>query len=233
MEPDVIEHRLGYHFRDREWMVRAFTHPSMGGENPAHSLAYERLEYLGDAVLELVVSTELFKLHPAADEGELTKRRAALVSRKHLAHLAGRLGWGDQLVMSPQLEKIGGRSTLSILANTFESIIGAVMMDAGYEEARRVSLHLLQHSLQSQGALQAANPKGELQERLQALCGTGPTYRVLQLPGMPPAFEATALWQGREIGHGRGSSKHKAEVDAASHALERYDDLLAAYRAGE
>lgn len=218
MQRERIESQLGYTFTTVEWLQQALTHPS-AGQHRAAQLAYERLEYLGDAVLELVVSTELFRMFTEADEGLLTKMRAAIVSRKHLAGLADALGWGAQLTMSSPLEKSGGRRTLSILANTFETVIGAVMMDAGYEEARRVSLLLLRDSLENAAGLLASNPKGELQEILQALSPEGPVYSVHQQPGMPPSFVATALWQGREIGHGSGSSKHKAEIAAAADAL--------------
>lgn len=223
MQKELIESKLDYAFAREEWLQQALTHPS-ANINRDTNLAYERLEYLGDAVLELVVSTELFRLYPTADEGVLTKMRASIVSRRHLAKLAGELGWGEQLTMNAQLEKSGGRTTLSILANTFESIIGAVMLDAGYEEARRVSLRLLGNSLSDAPKLLSDNPKGELQERLQALSTSGPTYHVQQEPGMPPSFTATALWGGQEIGHGCGTSKHKAEIAAAADALlsERY-----------
>lgn len=219
MQRELIESKLGYTFRNEELLQQALTHPSSC--DTASGLAYERLEYLGDAVLELVVSTELFHLHAEADEGRLTKMRAGIVSRRHLAQLAAELGWGEQLSMSTQLAKSGGRSTLSILANTFESIIGAVMMDAGYEEARRVSLHLLAGSISRATQLLSDNPKGELQEILQAIGPVGPAYRVQQEPGMPPSFIATALWGELEIGHGRATSKHKAEIAAAADALER------------
>ena len=227
MQRELIEERLSYTFADAEWLRQALTHPS-AAQSRALQLAYERLEYLGDAVLELAVSAELFRRFPASDEGELTKMRASIVSRKHLAKLAEGLGWGDLLIMSPQLDKNGGRTTLSILANTFESIIGAVMMDSGYEEARRVSLLLLEKSLQQVGGFHSANPKGELQEILQALSPVGPTYSVEQEEGMPPAFTAKALWQGQVIGSGAGSSKHKAEVAAAADALasEAYLSLM-------
>lgn len=218
MQREIIERRLDYKFREAEWLVQALTHPSAGQSRTAQ-LAYERLEYLGDAVLELVVSRALFDMYPAADEGQLTQMRAAIVSRKHLAELSGQLGWGEQLILSAQLEKNGGRRTLSILANTFESVIGAVLMDSDYDTARRVSLRLLEQSLQGAGNHSTANPKGELQEILQAHSPHSPTYSVEQLPGMPPTFAAKVYWQGSEIGAGAGSSKHKAEIAAAAAAL--------------
>lgn len=218
MQKELIEKKLGYQFRQSKWLEQAFTHPS-SNKDLSTNLAYERLEYLGDAVLELVVSAKLFEQYPEADEGVLTKMRAGIVSRRHLAQLAEQLGWGKQLIMSAQLERSGGRSTLSILANTFESIIGAVMIDAGYEEARRVSLKLLETSLSNAQNLLSGNPKGELQEILQAIDSTGPVYSVEQEPGIPPAFEAKAYWHEVEIGRGRAGSKHKAEIAAAADAL--------------
>lgn len=220
MEKQLIESKLGYTFTGDERLRQALTHPSSGGGRAAN-IAYERLEYLGDAVLELVVSTELLRLFPDADEGVLSKMRAGIVSRKHLAELAEELGWGEQLVMSSQLERSGGRSTLSILANTFESIIGAVMEDGGYEAARSVSLRLLQKSLHSAKNLLSTNPKGELQEILQSLYTESPTYHAEQQSDKPPFFTATALWRGQVIGSGSGSSKHKAEIAAAANALEK------------
>ena len=218
MQKELAESKLDYRFADDSWLSQALTHPS-ACRDIAGNLAYERLEYLGDAVLELVVSAELFRRFPDASEGVLTKMRAGIVSRRHLAQLAEALGWGEQLTMSSQLEKTGGRLTLSVLANTFESIIGAVMMDGGYDEARRVSLRLLEQSLCAAPELLSDNPKGELQEKLQALNGIGPTYSVQQEPGMPPSFVATAFWGDAPIGRGRASSKHKAEIAAAADAL--------------
>lgn len=218
MQKKLIEDKLNYSFAKEEWLQQALIHPSAARDHTSN-LAYERLEYLGDAVLELVVSAELFRLHPDADEGLLTKMRAGIVSRQHLAQLARALGWGEELTMSSQLEKNGGRTTQSVLANTFESIIGAVMMDAGYEAAREVSLRLLKESLTNASQLLFHNPKGELQERLQALDTTGPTYSVQQEEGTPPTFTATALWKGHAIGTGRATSKHKAEIAAAADAL--------------
>ena len=220
MQRELIESKLGYTFKDVTWLQRAFTHPSDSQGHAAH-LAYERLEYLGDAVLELVVSAELFANFPQSDEGELTKMRAGIVSRRHLAELAAELGWGEQLSMSRQLEKSGGRATLSVVANTFESVIGAIMQDSDYETARAVSLRLLRSSLSQAASLLSSNPKGELQEILQAINGSGPTYEVRQLESAPPLFEAIAGWNGCEIGRGSGTSKRKAEIAAAADALHR------------
>ncbi len=221
MQKEPIEATLGYTFTDESWLRQALTHPS-SDQKKSTNLAYERLEYLGDAVLELVVSRELFTRFPKADEGRLTQLRSAIVSRQHLAELCRKLGWGQQLAMSPQLEKSGGRETLSILANTFESVIGAVMMDSNYNAARKVSLHLLADSLERvESFITTVNSKGKLLELLQAVNGQAPTYSVESLSGEENGpFRAKAWWNGIELGAAEGRSKHKAEVAAAARALE-------------
>ncbi len=221
MDRSAVEESLNYVFTDDTWLKQAFTHPS-SDQKRSTNLNYERLEYLGDAVLELVVSRELFSLYPKADEGVLTKMRSAIVSRAHLAELCGKLGWGEHLVMSPQLEKTGGRSALSILANTFESVMGAVMMDSNYNAARKVALRLLSESLNKAHTLISINYKGELLEKLQAINGQGPKYVVNLVDESKPAgpFYARVLWNDTELGAAEGQSKHKAEVAAAAQALE-------------
>lgn len=220
MQRDALERSLGYEFSDESWLMQAMTHPSVD-QRRSTNLAYERLEFLGDAVLELAVSRELFAMYPNADEGVLTKMRSGIVSRRNLAELCCRLGWIDHLRMSAALEKNGGRDTLSIQANTFESVIGAVMMDADYEVACRVSLSLLRESLNNADRFVQGNPKGTLLETLQALDNCGPSYSVAPLDEESPAgpFRAEARWHGVLIGVGIGTSKHKAEVAAAAEAL--------------
>lgn len=221
MNTDIIEESLGYKFTDIAWLKQALTHPS-SDQKRSTNLAYERLEYLGDAVLELVVSRELFSLFPKVDEGELTKLRSGIVSRKHLADLCKELGWCKQLVMSPQLIKSGGRESVSTMANTFESVIGAVMMDSNYNAARKVAMRLLEHSLKHANEFKDVNYKGSLLEVLQAVDGTGPVYDVKPVDEAQPAgpFVARVLWHDREIGSATGQSKHRAQVAAAQKALE-------------
>ena len=222
MDRAVVEKSLDYVFTDEVWLKQALTHPS-SDQKRSTNLNYERLEFLGDAVLELVVSRELFTRYPKADEGELTKMRSAIVSRAHLSGLAARLGWGEQLTLSPQLEANGGRKSLSILANTFESVIGAVMMDSNYNAARKVTLMLMQESLDKAHTLISVNYKGELLERLQSINNEGPKYEIELVDEQKPAgpFRARVFWSGREIGCAEGHSKHKAEVGAAAKALEQ------------
>ncbi len=221
MDREAVEKSLEYVFTDETWLRQALTHPSVD-QKRITNLNYERLEYLGDAVLELVVSRELFTRYPKADEGVLTKMRSAIVSRANLAKLCEELGWGECMDMSPQLEKSGGRKALSILANTFESVIGAVMMDSNYNAARKVSLKLLVSSLDNAHNLISINHKGELLEKLQAINGLGPKYAVELVDESKPAgpFRAHVMWNDKELGSGEGQSKHKAEMAAAAKALE-------------
>ena len=221
MDGEAVEKSLGYVFTDETWLKQALTHPSVD-QKRSTNLNYERLEYLGDAVLELVVSRELFTRYPKADEGVLTKMRSAIVSRANLAKLCEELKWGQYMDMSPQLEKNGGRTALSILANTFESVIGAVMMDSNYNAARKVSLRLLESSLDNAHNLITINHKGELLEKLQAINGQGPKYMVEPVDESSPAgpFRAKVMWNDLELGSAVGQSKHKAEMAAAAKALE-------------
>ncbi len=221
MDIALIEESLGYVFTDKAWLQQALTHPSHD-QRRATGLAYERLEYLGDAVLELVVSRELFTLFPQSDEGELTKLRSGIVSRQHLAGLCRELGWCEHLAMSPQLEKAGGRTTMSIMANTFESVIGAVMMDSNYNAARKVALRLMQTSINNARQYMNVNYKGALLEILQSLDNTPPTYTVETVDPKHPEgpFRGHALWHGRELGSAVAPSKHKAEMAAAAAALQ-------------
>lgn len=222
MDRAFMEQSLGYTFTDAVWLEQALTHPSFD-QKRSTNLAYERLEYLGDAVLELVVSRELFTRFPKADEGLLTKMRAAVVSRQHLSGLCEQLGWAEQLEMSPQLAKNGGRTTLSVMANTFESVIGAVMMDSNYNAARKVSLALLANSLDRAEQMISVNSKGALLEALQAVNNVGPAYEVSSLSGEEGTgpFRAVVTWEGLELGSGEGSSKHKAQMAAAADAMQK------------
>ncbi len=221
MDLRVVEEKLAYKFNDEQLLVQALTHPSKKERKNA-ALHYERLEYLGDAVLELVVSRELFTQFPKADEGALTKLRSAIVSRKHLAGLSEQLGWGEQLDMDAHVAAQGGREIQSILANTFESVIGAVMMDSNYNAARKVSLLLLADSLKNVASIcEDTNPKGTLLELLQSINPIHPIYEVEDISApTKPMFRATVSWQGQVLATAEGSSKRRAEKSAAQQALD-------------
>jgi ribonuclease III len=197
------------------------THASWNNERgrpsgPGHD--NERLEYLGDAVLELVVGEYLFKRFPGYDEGQLTQLRAALVNTSTLARLAERLQLGEALYMGRGAAKTGARQLPSLLANAFEAMIGAIFLDQGYRVATRVFL-------QNIGDLTEwsdENFKGKLQEVAQERTGTTPTYRVVATggPGHKREYTADAIVGGEAVGSGRGTTKQAAEQAAARAALQ-------------
>ena len=221
MDLRAVEQQLSYTFTDEQWLIFALTHPSLKKHKKA-PLQYERLEYLGDAVLELVVSRELMGLFTKADEGQLTKLRSSIVSRKHLGDLCLDLKWDQQIAMDAHVEAQGGRAIHSILANTFESVIGAVMMDSNYNAASKVSLMLLADSLKNVANICAeTNPKGALLELLQSIVAIHPIYRVDDISQAGrPYYRATVSWQGRDLAVGEGESKRSAEKQAAQLALD-------------
>jgi ribonuclease-3 len=217
-----LEVRIGYKFRNTLLLAEALTHPSLGFETKQPHFDNQRLEFLGDAVLQLIFTEHLFQLFPGSTEGELTKLRARLVSRDGLKDRAGELGLGPFIMMGRGEEATGGRKRASILANTFEALIGAMYLDGGFEVARQFALReseqVLRELLKDPDD---ANPKGELQELLQAISPRSPTYEIVTEsgPDHQRAFEALVRWEGLELGRGQGKSKKQAEAEAARAAL--------------
>jgi ribonuclease-3 len=219
---DALAQRLQIRFRRAELLREAMTHASWNnerGEPSGPGRDNERLEYLGDAVLELVVGEYLFKRFPGYDEGQLTQLRAALVNTLTLAKLAERLDLGEALLMGKGQAKTGGRQLPSLLANAFEAMIGAIFLDQGYRVVTRVFL-------QSMGDLAEwsdQNHKGKLQEVAQVRLGATPSYRVVAVggPGHRREYRAEAVVGGRALGEGRGGTKQAAEQAAAEMALAR------------
>ena len=218
----VIERKLGYRFKHQEILELALTHRSFTHENDSLPEAYsnERLEYLGDAVLELVVAHELFTQFPESDEGELTEMRRILVNGRFLAQKAEALGIGSEIRMSQGEAETGGREKPSILADTYEAILGAIFLDGGIKAARRFieRFHLADRDEQL-NAVSHKNFKGLLLERLQSR-GKHPEYRLLSErgPDHEKIFEVAVYLDGREIGRGIGKSKKSAEKAAAKDA---------------
>ena len=181
------------------------------------------MEFLGDAVLQLIVTQELFRRFPDLPEGRLTVLRASLVNRHHLQLLAKAVELGDELILGRGEETSHGRERGSILADAIEAVIGAVFADAGWETTRQLVLRLLEPSLQGveRDAAPVTNPKGSLQEKLQAQGDDPPLYRCVAESGPPHArvYEVVVEWQARELGRGQGASKKEAETHAAEAAL--------------
>jgi len=202
----------------------ALTHPSISHELGASQDHNQRLEYLGDAVLQLVLSRELYDRYPHHDEGPLTKIRAQLVNQSSLAEQGRALNLGDHLILSRGEQLSGGRDRPSILADAFEAMLGAIFLDGGYEPARVLILGQFRDALTDiETAATTDNPKGALQEILQALSNEAPQYQVLSAtgPDHDRNFECAVYYKGEEIGRGTGKSKKLAESQAAATALAR------------
>jgi ribonuclease-3 len=230
--PDLaqLQEALGYRFRDRALLELALTHPSVVSERSGGRQDNQRLEFLGDAVLGLILSRELYDRWPEAEEGALTQARARLVNWRTLAEVGSSLGLGEYLILSRGEEASGGRRRPSALSDAFEAVVGAVYLDGGLEAAREVVLrHLADALVQPLAGPGADNPKGELQELLQAENRATPRYRIEEVSGPDHArrFECSVHRDGVELGRGCGPSKKDAETQAARAALQ---NLRAALR---
>jgi len=222
---DQLEAALGYQFRDRNLLVLALTHPSIAHEAGVGHLQQhnQRLEFLGDAVLQLVVTGELYARFPSYGEGPLTQARAQMVNRIALAAHARRLNLGNFLILSRGEDSTGGRVRTSTVADAFEAVVGAVFLDGGFEVARSLVLTLFRDSFGAVNELpNLDNPKGELQELLQSRSPEPPRYEQLSASGPDHnrQFESAVYHEGVELGRGIGRSKKLAESAAALTALQ-------------
>ena len=219
-----LEKQLGVEFKNTNLLVQAFTHSSYAHEKKMDSLSSnERLEFLGDAVLELVISEKLYLHYPQLPEGELTKFRATLVCESMLAKKANEIGLGNYLYMGRGEEISGGRSRESTLADTFEAVLGAVFIDLGIETVKKVILKLFSRDTEKAPKnFTGGDYKTALQEEVQKTDKDGVTYDIISESGLAhdKTFVAIAIVSGKEIGRGSGKSKKEAEQDAASEALK-------------
>ena len=205
---------LGYAFHDEALLRRALTHPSAGREDN------QRLEFLGDAVLQYLMSDKLYRAHPSDREGSLTHMRALMVCEAAQSAIAGKLGLGEALVMDKGEEMTGGRDKPSVLCDTMEAVLAAVYLDGGMEAARGVVERCWPGEDEVARPLQDA--KGALQEKLQKDGGESPTYEITGQSGPPhaPVFRAVVRWQGKALAEGEGKTKKQAEQSAALAALK-------------
>ena len=223
-----LAERLGLAFDDPALLTEALVHSSYVNEHPeGSSRSNERLEFLGDAVLSLVMSEALFKRHRDEQEGVLTTRRAAIVSTRGLARIARRLGIGDALILGQGAENSGERGRASVLAGLFESIVAAIYLDQGLAPARAFILQAAAPELEAAlpaDALKA--PKSRLQEHAFAATGRAPAYRIVSSdgPDHDRHFVVEVAIDGDVIGAGEGRSRREAETHAAEAALERLPD---------
>jgi len=219
---ESLESRLGYKFRNSLLLAEAMTHPSLAYESQRPHFDNQRLEFLGDAVLQLILTEDLFRMFPDFPEGRLTKLRSQLVSRRALARFALTIDLGSYVLLGKGEEATGGRRRMSTLADGFEALIGAVYLDSGYTGARDLVLRLFQSEIEAlAGSPEERNPKGELQECLQAIAPQAPSYRVLgeSGPDHRKVFQAEVSWKGLILAVGKGKSKKEAEARAAGEAL--------------
>jgi ribonuclease-3 len=212
-----VERRLGYEFSDRELLLRCLTHISYGRRGEHN----ERLEFLGDAVLNLAMSELLMRRFPEKNEGDLSKMRAALVNADVLAEKAARLKLGAALRLGRGEERSGGREKKSILAGAFEALLGGIYWESGYAAAYRVVESHFAGDL-SDKKLGAYDYKTRLQEISQMIFHEPPTYRLVDESGPDHAkrFVTEIVLGGNILGRGEGRSKKESEQEAASKALE-------------
>lgn len=217
-----LQKHFDYSFADEALLQRALTHRSSPGHNN------ERLEFLGDSVLNFVATDIVYRLESGADEGRLSRMRATLVRDATLAEIAQEIGLGDHLILGPGELKSGGYRRASILADAVEAILGAIYLDRGFAAADRAVRHLLEARIaELPNATVLKDAKTRLQEWLQAASHDLPVYRTDQVSGKAhrQVFDVTCLVEalGRST-TGRGSSRREAEQEAARQMLEALDD---------
>ncbi len=223
-ELSALEETIGYTFKNADLLDLALTHPSSDRHVDGVRKNNQRLEYLGDAVLQLVLTDELYHRFPEEDEGMLTKARAGLVNQDTLAGLARKVGLGPLLCLSAGEDANGGRDRQTSLCDAFEAMLGAVYDDGGYPSAEKVIKLLFEDLLESVDTVPSnLNPKGELQELLQSTSNQPPTYEVVSSegPDHDREFVCAVFHEGNELGRGEGKSKKAAEISAAEAALAR------------
>lgn len=217
-----LERITGHRFSDPSLALRALTHPSAVEK---HSVAdsYERLEFLGDSILGMIVALRLYEMYPAMDEGELTRLKIALVSGETLSRVSSELGLGPLIVMGESELGTGSRGMRSALENVYESVVGALYLDAGYDAAEAFVHTTLKDRISADAAERPQDPKSLLQELTQRRWHSMPEYRVVDArgPAHSPTFTTVVLVGGERVGRGEGTSKKHSEAEAARDALRR------------
>ncbi len=220
------EEILGYTFKDKKLLIKAFTHPSAVEEKRVE-LSYERLEFLGDSFLGYVIAMEVYTRFPHMDEGSLSILKQTVVSGEMLSEIARELGYGDIIIFGNSERRSGGRGMNSALENVFESVIAALLIDGGSDVARDWIMRTVVPRIDPSLAKSPMNYKGQLQEITQ-FHGYSLEYRLVREEGPPHdcTFFSEALCDGKVIGSGSGRSKKEAEASAAQNALETQDKWL-------
>lgn len=218
-----LEKLLGYRFKRRTWLTEALTHPSYRAEQDDVIRDYQRLEFLGDAALNLVVGAHLFRENPDAAEGPLTQMRSAVTSQKGLSMLAREMDLGPHILLGKGETRSGGADRDSVLEDAMEAILGAIFLDGGLKGVEKVFQKWIQPRLRTDDdePIGEFNPKGELQQVCQSRWKRGPRYEH-DVPAGPEhrrRFVARVTLDGKELGRGEGLNKQAAEVAAAEAAL--------------
>ena len=226
MDLSGLENKIKIQFKDRNLLQSAMTHRSYLNENRRWPLPHnERLEFLGDAVLELITTEYLYANFPNP-EGELTNLRSALVNYKMLSEIASELGLDEYILLSKGESKDTGRARQVILANAMEALIGAIYLDAGFDPTKNfIHEFVLNHLPQIVSSGQILDPKSKFQELTQEKLGVTPHYKVLAEwgPDHNKNFEVGVFVGERQIAKGVGSSKQEAEISAAENGLKVSD----------
>ncbi len=219
-----FEKNTGLKFKDKDLLTQAFVHRSYLNENPSLGMEHnERLEFLGDAVLELIVTDFLYKKYPREDEGILTSYRAALVNANIISDIARDMGVNEYLLLSKGESKDTGKARNYILANTYEAILGAIYLDSGYEEAERFVKRTILVKIDEVVKKKLwKDPKSHVQEKAQEFLSVTPSYKVVSESGPDHDKHFTVgIYFGSDLAaQGKGKSKQEAEQSAAQKAME-------------
>lgn len=222
-EVPAIEKRIGYHFKDKNLLLTAFVHPSFANENKALVKQHnERLEFLGDSVLGLLIADYLYTHLPKTAEGILSALRSKIVEGSSCILFAEKLGLLDYLMLGKGERRNGGRGRGSIMADLFEALIGAIYLDGGLEATRHFFFDHFAEELASLISEPQGNWKAELQDLCQKRYQETPVYKVAAESGPDHSkqFEVAVFVQGKDVGQGSGSSKKEAQQHAAKQALD-------------
>jgi len=232
-EPDLsrLESLLGYPFQNKDLLLQALTHPSLAHDSQLSRGDNQRLEFLGDAVLQMTLTLYLFQSFPTYQEGRLTKMRAAAVNKHALNDISREFQLNEFILLSRGENKNQGRTKASNLADAMEAIIGALLLDAGYDFTQNWIQNVFEKKVQELASSEEVfNPKGELQEQLQGQGKETPTYELINESGPDHSkfYLIRVLSEGVSIGEGSGPSKKAAESSAALNALKSLssEDLL-------
>lgn len=209
-------------FADKNLIASALTHPSAVEGRPV-SASYERLEFLGDSILGAMIATDLFERFPGMDEGQLTQLKISLVSGQMLSPVAEQLGLAPLILMGESERGTGARGMHSALENVYESIVGALYLDAGFDVTHDFVLRTLEPHMSPELARKPISPKSRIQEVVQRDMHCAPEYKLLgeEGPAHDPTFTSVVMVDGRRVGKGQGSSKKSSESAAAADALVR------------